>query len=74
MTILVTATSGHLGRLVVEALLARGAAPADVVATARDTSKLQDLAARGIRTAELDYERCSSPAPCPARASRAIAT
>lgn len=57
MTILVTATSGHLGRLVVEALLARGAAPADVVATARDASKLQDLAERGVRTAELDYER-----------------
>jgi NAD(P)H dehydrogenase (quinone) len=57
MTILVTAASGHLGRLVVESLLARGAAPADVVATSRDTSKLADLAARGIRTAELDYAR-----------------
>ncbi|SIN89080.1 SDR family oxidoreductase [Agromyces cerinus] len=57
MTILVTAASGQLGRLVVDALLARGAAPADVIATARDTSKLEDLAARGIRTAELDYAR-----------------
>jgi len=57
MTILVTATSGHLGRLVVESLLARGAAPADIVATARDASKLADLADRGIRTAELDYAR-----------------
>ncbi|WP_448811174.1 SDR family oxidoreductase [Agromyces bauzanensis] len=57
MTILVTAASGQLGRLVVEALLARGAAPADVVASARDTSKLADLAARGIRTVELDYAR-----------------
>ena len=57
MTILVTAASGQLGRLVVDALLARGAAPADVVATARDTSKLEEFAARGIRTAELDYAR-----------------
>ncbi|MGW9630189.1 SDR family oxidoreductase [Agromyces sp. NPDC055520] len=57
MTILVTAASGQLGRLVVDALLARGAAPADVIATARDTSKLESFAARGIRTAELDYSR-----------------
>jgi NAD(P)H dehydrogenase (quinone) len=57
MTILVTAANGHLGRLVVDALLERGANPADLVATARDTSKLADVAARGIRTAELDYDR-----------------
>jgi NAD(P)H dehydrogenase (quinone) len=57
MTILVTAASGQLGRLVVESLLARGAAPDTIVATARDTSKLEELAARGIRTAELDYAR-----------------
>lgn len=57
MTILVTATSGHLGRLVVDALLERGANPAEVVATARDTAKIADLAARGVRTATLDYDR-----------------
>jgi NAD(P)H dehydrogenase (quinone) len=57
MTILVTAASGQLGRLVVESLLARGAAPTDVIATARDTAKLEQFAARGIRTAELDYAR-----------------
>jgi len=57
MTILVTAASGQLGRLVVDSLLARGAAPADVVASARDTSKLEQFAARGIRTVELDYAR-----------------
>ena len=60
MTILVTAANGHLGRLVVDALLARGADPAEVVAGARDTSKLSDLAARGIRTVELDYDRPES--------------
>ncbi|MFC9918220.1 SDR family oxidoreductase [Agromyces binzhouensis] len=57
MTILVTAASGNLGRLVVEALLARGASPADVIAGARDTAKLADLAARGIRTAVVDYDQ-----------------
>ncbi|WP_159601394.1 SDR family oxidoreductase [Agromyces humi] len=57
MTILVTAASGQLGRLVVDALLERGAQPADLVASARDTSKLADVAARGIRTVELDYAR-----------------
>ena len=63
MTILVTAASGHFGRLVVESLLARGADPADVVASARDTSKLEELAARGIRTVELDYARPETIAP-----------
>lgn len=57
MTILITATSGHLGRLVVDALLDRGADPAEIVATARDTGKIADLSARGIRVAELDYDR-----------------
>jgi NAD(P)H dehydrogenase (quinone) len=63
MTILVTAASGHLGRLVVDALLDRGADPAEVVASARDTSKLADLVARGIRTVELDYARPETIAP-----------
>lgn len=57
MTILITAASGHLGRLVVDALLARGVAPADLVATARDMTRLAGLAARGVRVAELDYDR-----------------
>ena len=57
MTVLVTAASGHLGHLVVEALLARGAEPASIVATARDTARLADLESRGVRVAELDYAR-----------------
>jgi NAD(P)H dehydrogenase (quinone) len=63
MTILVTAASGQLGHLVVESLLTRGANPADIVASARDTSKLGDLEARGIRTVELDYARPETIAP-----------
>ncbi|MDY7541934.1 NAD(P)H-binding protein [Cryobacterium sp. 5B3] len=55
MSYLVTATSGHLGRLIVESLLARGAAPDSIVATARNVDKLSGLAALGVRTAVLDY-------------------
>ncbi|GAA2009208.1 NAD(P)H-binding protein [Microbacterium ulmi] len=57
MTILVTAASGQLGRLVVDALLARGAHAADIVAGARTPAKLDDLAARGVAVVELDYDR-----------------
>ncbi len=57
MSYIVTATSGHLGRLIVESLLARGAAPADIIATARNTAKIQPLAALGVQTAVLDYAR-----------------
>lgn len=58
--ILVTGASGHLGRLAVRRLLARGAAPASLVATARDTAAIADLAALGVRTARLDYDDESS--------------
>ena len=57
MTILVTAATGNLGRLVVDSLIARGADPASIVAGARDTAKAADLAGRGVRVAELDYDR-----------------
>ncbi|MBM6400254.1 SDR family oxidoreductase [Phycicoccus sonneratiae] len=55
MTIVVTGATGHLGHLVVEALLRRGADPAQVVATGRDLAKVADLAARGVRTVASDY-------------------
>ena len=63
MTIAVTGTSGHLGRLVVESLLARGAAPADVVALARTTAKVADLADRGVVVREADYDRPETLVP-----------
>jgi NAD(P)H dehydrogenase (quinone) len=56
MAIIVTAATGHLGALIVESLLERGAAADTVVATARDASRLQPLADRGVRTARIDYE------------------
>jgi NAD(P)H dehydrogenase (quinone) len=57
MTLLVTAASGHLGRLVVDALLERGVPASDIVAGARTPAKVDDLAARGVRVVELDYAR-----------------
>ncbi|MEH3090339.1 MAG: SDR family oxidoreductase [Microbacterium arborescens] len=56
MTILITGASGQLGHLVVDALLARGAAAENLVAGARDVSKVADLADRGVRTARVDYD------------------
>jgi len=55
MSIVVTAASGQLGRLVVESLLERGVVGSDIVATSRDISRLEDLAERGVGTAVLDY-------------------
>ncbi|MDT9592902.1 NmrA family NAD(P)-binding protein [Nocardioides zeae] len=55
MAIVVTGTSGQLGRQIVEKLLERGVPAGDVVATARDTARIADLAERGVRTARLDY-------------------
>ncbi|MDQ1113435.1 NAD(P)H dehydrogenase (quinone) [Microbacterium testaceum] len=63
MTLLVTAASGHLGRLVVDALLERGIAASDIVAGVRTPAKVDDLAARGIAVAELDYARPETIAP-----------
>ena len=55
MTYLVTGASGHLGRLVVTSLLERGVPAASVVATARDTGRLDDLAALGVTVRRADY-------------------
>lgn len=57
MTLLVSAASGHLGRLVIDALLARDVAASDLVAGVRTPAKADDLAARGIRVVEFDYAR-----------------
>jgi NAD(P)H dehydrogenase (quinone) len=57
MSLVITGATGHLGRLVVESLLARGTAASDIVATGRDVGKLDDLAAQGVAVAELDYTK-----------------
>lgn len=60
MTFLVTGAAGNLGALAVEALLDRGVAPGDIVATARDTDRLSGFAARGLVTRHLDYDDAPS--------------
>lgn len=55
MTVLVTGTSGHLGRLVVESLLERGVPAGEVVATARNVDAVADLAAQGVVVRQADY-------------------
>jgi len=55
MSIIITAATGHLGRLVVEELLRRGVPGGEVVATGRDTSRLADLADRGVQVRRADY-------------------
>jgi len=59
--LLVTGASGHLGRIAVEELLARGATR--IIAGTRDPSKLADLAAKGVEVRKLDF---NDPASLPA--------
>ncbi len=54
--ILVTGSTGHLGRLVVAELVERVGATS-VVAGARRPDALADIAAQGVTVRELDYER-----------------
>ncbi|TWH16514.1 NAD(P)H dehydrogenase (quinone) [Rhodococcus rhodochrous J45] len=55
MTIAVTGAAGHLGRLTIAALRARGVAAGDIVAVVRDAAKAADLAADGVQVRVADY-------------------
>ncbi|WP_329140165.1 SDR family oxidoreductase [Streptomyces sp. NBC_01476] len=55
MSVVVTGASGQLGRLTVEALLARGVPASDVVATSRDITRTKDLADRGVVVRRADF-------------------
>ncbi|MGR6963173.1 SDR family oxidoreductase [Geodermatophilus sp. URMC 61] len=55
MSIVVTGATGHLGRLVVEALLARGVPAEQIVATGRRVETLADLQDRGVTVRRADY-------------------
>ncbi|WP_328584835.1 SDR family oxidoreductase [Streptomyces sp. NBC_00370] len=55
MSIVITGASGHLGRLIVDQLLAAGTPPEQIVATGRDTGKLTDLARKGITVRRADF-------------------
>jgi NAD(P)H dehydrogenase (quinone) len=72
MTFLVTAATGHLGRLVIDALLERGVPTSDVTAGVRTPAKAVDIAARGIGVVELDYSRPETLAPALAGVRRVL--
>ncbi|MDP2773420.1 MAG: SDR family oxidoreductase [Nocardioides sp.] len=60
MTLLVTAASGHLGRLVLDALLDRGVEPTTIRAGARRPESLAAYAERGVEVVPLDYADAGS--------------
>jgi len=55
MSIVVTGATGQLGRLTVEALLRRGIAAGDIIATGRDIAGIKDLADRGVTVRRADF-------------------
>ncbi|ODA90694.1 NAD(P)-dependent oxidoreductase [Leifsonia xyli subsp. xyli] len=57
MTIIVTGATGHLGRLTVEALRKRGVPAASIRALGRSAERLAPLAAQGIETAVIDFDK-----------------
>ena len=54
-TYAITGANGQLGHLAVEALIARGTAPANIVAIARSVDKISDLADKGVVVRHGDY-------------------
>ncbi|MEO3814752.1 SDR family oxidoreductase [Sphaerisporangium sp. B11E5] len=57
MSIVITGSTGHLGRLVIEDLLARGVPADGITAVARSEEKAAGLATRGLRVHIADYDR-----------------
>ena len=55
MSLVITGATGHLGRLVVEDLLAAGVPAAQIVATGRNVDSIADLAARGVQVRRVDF-------------------
>lgn len=56
MKIAVTGATGHLGNLIIDALLARGVAAGDITAIARNEAKAAPLAAKGVQLGIADYD------------------
>lgn len=61
--IAVTGATGHLGRLVIEDLLARGVAPEQMIALARSPEKAESFAARGVQVRRADYTQPETLGP-----------
>lgn len=56
-TIVVTGATGHLGKHIVQGLLASGVPATDIVAAGRNADKLAPFAAKGVRTAQIDFTK-----------------
>ncbi|WP_370247327.1 NAD(P)H-binding protein [Nocardioides sp.] len=54
--VVVIGATGHLGRHVVEHLVARGVAPAAIIATGRSVERLADQASRGVDVRSIDRD------------------
>ena len=60
MNLVVTGATGHLGRLVIDALLASGVPAASVAAVVRDKDRAAGLEAAGVELRIADYDRPES--------------
>jgi len=60
MKYVITGATGHLGRLVVEALLERDVPADQIVATGRAVGRISDLADRGVQVRAVDYDDVES--------------
>ncbi|TCO48072.1 SDR family oxidoreductase [Actinocrispum wychmicini] len=60
MSIVITGSTGLLGHLVVEELLAAGVPASGITAVARDKAKAEDLVAKGVRLHVADYDQPAS--------------
>jgi NAD(P)H dehydrogenase (quinone) len=69
--IVVTAATGHLGRLVIDQLLQKVPA-SQVVAAVRSPEKAKDLAARGVAVRTADYSRPETLGPALAGAEKLL--
>lgn len=72
MSIVITGATGNLGRATVDALLARGVSPSEIVATGRNLERLTELAARGVRTVTVDLDDPGALAAAHEGATRAL--
>lgn len=62
MSIVITGATGHLGNLVLEALLNRNVPAESIIAVGRSTEKLAGFAARGVQVKAMDYDDAASVA------------
>ena len=60
MSIVITGATGHLGRLVVEDLLAAGVPAGEIVATGRNIDSIADLRDRGVQVRRVDFGDAST--------------